>query len=89
MRESKSKKLPLFSSIDELVSFFDTHDLGDYWEQLPEAHFDIEIEKRRHLFAIDEEIADKLNEIAKSRHIPSERLVNLWLKEKTLEKANV
>ncbi len=89
MRESKSKKLPQFSSIDELVSFFDTHDLGDYWEQLPEAHFDIEIEKRRHLFAIDEEIADKLNEIAKSRHIPSERLVNLWLKEKTLEKAKV
>ena len=85
MRESKSKKLPQFSSIEELVDFFDTHDLGEYWYQMPEAHFDIDIEKRRHVFAIDEEIADKLTEIAKSRKVPSEALINLWLKENISE----
>ena len=52
---------------------------------MPEAHFDTDIEKRRHVFAIDEEIADKLTEIAKSRKVPSEALINLWLKENISE----
>jgi hypothetical protein len=86
MKKSKSKKFPRFSSIEELVEFFDTHDLGDYLDQMPEAHFDIDIKKRRHTFAIDEEIANKLTELAKSKGIPSEALINLWLKEKVEEK---
>jgi hypothetical protein len=71
------------------VRFFEAHDLGEYWEQLPEAQIDFEIEKRRHLFTLEEEIADKLTEIARSRHIPSEGLINLWLKEKTRKKVQV
>jgi hypothetical protein len=43
MAKSKSKTLPAFESLDELVSFFDTHDMGEYWEQMPEASFDINI----------------------------------------------
>lgn len=86
MKKSKSKKFPRFSSIEELVEFFDTHDLGDYLDQMPEAHFDIDIKKRRHTFAIDGEIANKLTELAKSKGIPSEALINLWLKEKVEEK---
>jgi len=86
MKKSKSKKFPRFSSIEELVEFFDTNDLGDYLGQMPEAHFDIDIRKRRHTFAIDEEVANKLTELAKSKGIPSEALINLWLKEKVEEK---
>lgn len=56
MDESKSGNLPRFNSIDELVEFFDTHDMGEYWDQMPEAHFDIDIRSRRHIFTIDEEI---------------------------------
>ena len=86
MKGSKYKKFPRFSSIEELVEFFDTHDLGDYWDQMPEAHFDIDIKKIRHIFTIDEEIANKLTELARSKGIPSEALINLWLKEKVEEK---
>ena len=35
MRGNKSKNLPSFKSVDELVVFFETHDMGEYWEQLP------------------------------------------------------
>ena len=87
MAKSESPALPKFESLDELVEFFDTHDMGDYWEQMPEASFDINIKRRKHLVAIDEEIIPQLNEIAKSRKVSSEKLINTWLKEK-LSKAS-
>lgn len=59
--------------------------MGEYLEQLPEAHFDVSIKKRNHLVAIDNDVFDKLIEVAKSKDIPSETLINPWLKEKLLE----
>ncbi|MFB0535124.1 MAG: CopG family antitoxin [Anaerolineae bacterium] len=87
MAENKSKHVPKFSSIDELVEFFETHDLGEYWDQMPEAHFDIDIKRETHIFAIDEDLANRLTEVAKAKRIPSERLINVWLREKLLEQA--
>jgi hypothetical protein len=43
MEESKGKRLPRFGSLDELVEHFDTHDWGDYLEQMPEAKFEVDI----------------------------------------------
>ncbi|HJQ71402.1 MAG TPA: CopG family antitoxin [Blastocatellia bacterium] len=82
MAKNKSKSLPEFESLDELVEFFDAHDMGQYWDQMPEAQFDINIKSKKHLVAIDEEIVSRLDEIAKSRKVSSERLINTWLKEK-------
>ncbi len=47
MIKSASNKLPEYSTLDELVTFFDTHDMGDYWDSLPEAEFDIDIESEK------------------------------------------
>ncbi len=85
MVKSKSKKLPRFRSLDELVKFFDTHDIGEYWEDMPEAQFEVDIKKRTYLFTLDAELESKLTEIAKLRRISSERLINVWLKEKIQE----
>ena len=82
MEKSKSKKLTPTKSLDELVEFFETHDMGELWEQLPVAHFDVDIKSRTHLVAIDEELAHQLAEIAKSRRTSSESLINTWLREK-------
>lgn len=83
MAKSKSKS----RSLDELVEFFDTHDLGDYWDEMPEAHFEIDIKRRLHLVAIGAELADKLTEMARSRQTSSERLINSWLREKIVEQS--
>jgi hypothetical protein len=82
MRKSKSKSLPKFDSLSELVGFFDSHDMGDYWDQMPEADFDINIKTKKYLIAVDKEIIPKLNRMAKSKKIPAEKLVNTWLREK-------
>jgi hypothetical protein len=82
MAENNSKQLPSFVSLDELVEFFDTHDMGEYEESLPEVHFDVHLQKSAHLVAIDEELSSKLTEIAEKEHVPAESLVNNWLREK-------
>jgi hypothetical protein len=85
MEKSKSKKLPPLSSLDELVKFFDMHDMGEYWKEMPEAQFDADIKKRIHLFSLDVELENKLTEFAKLKHVSSEKLINAWLKEKLRE----
>jgi hypothetical protein len=85
MARSKSKDTLPAKSLDALVEFFDTHDMGEYWEPMPEAHFDIDIQKRTHLVAIDEELLERLSTIAKAKRVPAETLINTWLKEKMLE----
>jgi hypothetical protein len=82
MEKNRTKALPRSKSVKELVDFFETHDMGDYWEQMPQAHFDVNIKKRKHLVALEEDIVDKLTEIAKSKKVSSESLINTWLKDK-------
>jgi hypothetical protein len=50
MTKTKSKNLPRFRSLDELVTFFDTYDPGEYGTEMPEAHFEVDIKTReRHI----------------------------------------
>jgi hypothetical protein len=82
MAENDLQTLPAFASLDEMVDFFDTHDLGDYLDQMPEVHFDVNLQRRTYLVAIDENIIRRLAEIAKQEHISPEALVNRWLGER-------
>lgn len=82
MARNKAKTLPKFESLEELVEFFDSHDMGEHWDRMPEAAFEINIKRRKYLVAIDEEIMTKLNEMAESMKISVENLINLLLKEK-------
>jgi hypothetical protein len=76
------QQFPSFASLDELVEFFDTHDMGEYEGDLPEAHFEVDVQRKTHLIAIDEETNSRLAEIAERERTPAESLVNSWLKEK-------
>jgi len=84
-RESLAIRLPGFKSLNKLVEFFDTNDLGDYWDDMPETNFEVDLRKRTHLFSLDSELATKLTEIARSRKISSQSILNNWLKEKILQ----
>ena len=56
--------------------------MGDYLDQMPEVHFDVNIKRRRHLVALEEHTVDKLTQIAKLKKVSSESLINTWLKDK-------
>ena len=81
MAKDKTKKLPEFKSLDDLVDFFDSKDLGDFWEELPEAKFDVNIKNKKHLFTLEDDVAKKLTRIAKTKQISSQSLINQWIKE--------
>lgn len=81
MARSKSKKLPKFDSLEKLVEFFDANDLGDYLDDMPVVEFDVDIKRRTHLIAIDENLAAKVSEVAKSKKVSSEKLIISWIKE--------
>ena len=87
MARAKYKIVPRFRSLDELVEFFDTQDMGDHFRDMPEAKFEVNIKRRTHLFAIDAKLASKLTEIAKSKQTSTESLINDWLKEKIQQKS--
>ncbi|MCX7045310.1 MAG: CopG family antitoxin [Candidatus Sumerlaeota bacterium] len=78
-------KMPQFNSISELVDFFDTHDMGEY--DLPEAQFDVDIQKRACLIAVDGALMKKLSHAAKAQHLSTEALVQMWLEEKVAHAA--
>lgn len=82
MAKNKAKPFPRLKSVDELVEFFDKHDMGDYWDRLLKAEFDVNIKTRKHLVAIDEKIISSINQIAKSKRVTSAKLINTWLLEK-------
>lgn len=83
--KNKPKNKPKIKSLDGLVKFFDTHDMGNYFDTMPKVKFEVNIKRKTHLFSIDENIAEKLTAIAESKKIPSESLINKWLKEKIQE----
>ena len=85
MSSSKPKSLPGWRSIVGLVDYFDTHDMGEHLDQMPEAHFDVDIKSKKHLVAIEEETLSQLAEIAKKEGISSQELINSWLKERILQ----
>jgi predicted HicB family RNase H-like nuclease len=88
MTENNSQQSQSFASLDELVEFFDTNDVSDYLEQKPEVDFEVNLEKRTHLIAIDEKLAGRLNKIARQEKTSAETLVNSWLEEKISDYAD-
>ena len=43
MEKSKPIKLPHFKSLDKLVNFFETQDMGEYWDQMHDVQFDVDL----------------------------------------------
>lgn len=88
MRENKTKRKPIpkhFANIDEAADFWDKHDLSDYLDSTKEVNFDVEIQRRVFLTALEPQLAKKLTDIARKQGITTETLINVWLTEKMEE----
>ena len=82
---SKSKREPIpkhFATLEEAGEFWDTHDLGDYWDQTEEVEMSFRLKRKRHLFAIEPGLALSLHEVAAARGVSTETIANLWLRER-------
>jgi len=85
---SNAKRLPKTENLEELVEFFDSHDMGDYLEDLPQVPFEINIAKRTHLVGVDDDLFQTVLKLARSKKISAEALINSLLREKLVEVAS-
>ncbi|NCO32881.1 MAG: hypothetical protein AUJ92_10525 [Armatimonadetes bacterium CG2_30_59_28] len=84
MKKSEPE-LPEFGSLDELVEFFDTHDMGDYLDRMPEARFEVDFRGTSRLFSLDNRLARKIDGIARTKQLSVDELIGSWIEEKVLE----
>lgn len=58
-----TEKLPRFTSNQEIVECFDTQDLGEYEDELPEVDFEVDIQRKSYLVSIDDNLIAKVLEV--------------------------
>jgi hypothetical protein len=72
-------------SYKEIGEFWDTHDLGDYWEQTYPVEFDVDIQSDVTYYPLDVTLSARVRSLARQRGVSSETLLNLWIQEKLQE----
>jgi hypothetical protein len=88
-KQGRAKKkardpVPKFKSLEEEIEFWENHDLTDYRDYWHEVK-DVEVGLNSRHFRLEEELAQRINKVARQRGISSETLVNLWLQQKLSE----
>jgi hypothetical protein len=81
MKRSKST-LSKAESYREIGEFWDTHDLGAFWEQTKPVRLSVSVEPETDYYGVDHELSEKLLKIADRRGVSAQTLVNLWLQER-------
>jgi len=92
--KSKRKVEPIpkcFKNENEAAEFWETHSVADYWDEMQEAHFEIEIDEVPQAVALEYPVARKLSKVARRENQPIDALVNLlmkdWLAQKPMAKS--
>ncbi len=67
---------------EEIGEFWDTHSLADYWDEIQEVEFKVNLKPKPNLIHVEHEIVEQINAHATEQGISVEKLVNLWLREK-------
>ena len=71
-----------FESIREAAEFWDQHDVADYDDLTREAHFEVDLQRRVFLTALEPQLPKGVAAYARRQGISSETLINIWLTEK-------
>jgi hypothetical protein len=82
----KTKPPPIpenFTSVEEAVEFWDTHDTADYEAHLKEVQ-DVEVNLKiiTREVKFEPEVALKVSKLAKAKGVSFSELINRWIKEK-------
>ncbi|MBI4674972.1 MAG: hypothetical protein HY741_25300 [Chloroflexi bacterium] len=82
MARNRDKRDPIpheFKTIQELQAFWDTHSVADYADLFQEVEFEVDLQQRTNLVAVEPNLMQELVKHAHAQGISTETLVNLWL----------
>ena len=85
MADEKVSSISQADTIEQIADFWDTHSLADYADRVKEVEMTFDPAARRPVIGVDPELLEELRQIAKTRHISTQTLINLWLQQKVLE----
>lgn len=80
--ESSISKAQSYKAMGE---FWDTHDLGDFWEQTIPVEFDVDLRSEVTYYPLDSTLSERIRNIAAHRGVTPDTLVNLWVQENLLK----
>ena len=86
MKEAKSS-VSQGQSYQEIGEYWDSHDLGEVWEQTQPADFVVSGHAKTTYYPVESTLSQKLHAIAQQRGVSAETLVNLWLQEQITKEA--
>jgi len=71
-------------TLEELGDFWDSHSLGDHWDETHEVEFEVRAKRRRRV-TLEPEVYHEIEEQARARGVALETLVHVWLLERLRE----
>ena len=95
--KKKKFKFPDFNkmSYKEEANWWDTHDWGEFWDDLEDVNMVVELDKPRDetvVLRIQKDVKDRIEKLARNRGLNLSTLARMWLMEKlqeSLRKAKV
>jgi hypothetical protein len=72
-------------SYAEIGEFWDEHDLSEFWKKTKMVKFDVVLEPEATYYPVEKRLSEKIQLVARKQGVPSDTLVNLWLKQKVKE----
>ena len=70
------------ATYERIGEYWDTHDMKNAGVADEPVHFDVDIERRRFLVAVEPKLFVQVRRRAAKRGLTAERLLNLWVQEK-------
>jgi len=76
-----------FPSLEAAGEFWDTHSAADYWDLMEDVEFKVDIQRRRFAVYLDSSVYQIVEQVAATRKVPPDDLVNQLLRQELLSLA--
>lgn len=85
--KKKKSRMPDFNKMtrEEEANWWDTHDMGDYWDELEDVDIVVDLQKPKDetlVLRLQKDAKEKLNRVAKKKGVSASSLARTWLTEK-------
>ena len=82
MEECKTDPIPeKFDTLEDAGEFWDTHSAADYWDDMVDVALEVNIRDRRFVVLLEDSVYHAVEELAATRGIQPDTLVNEFLRQ--------
>jgi hypothetical protein len=82
MVKNKKSGISKAASYREMSDYWDTHDLSDHWDKGKDVRFDVDINSEVTYCALERDLSEKVQEVAKRHGVSSDTIVNMWVQDR-------